>query len=173
MNRRTWPALLACAWGVVFAIPHGLWGLGLLDESLRFSLAAEAGADEERLIDSARFQAFGLWGVGALCLLSAVIAVFTLPPWLERVPRWMPVVGALGVALVLGIRGLVAPGLFGSLAIELGVIAVPAGSDPAWFRWNLVLWSPWFLIGAVLFGRAALVAWRDADPSLRRHTPGS
>lgn len=154
---------MAAVWGVVFAVPHLLWGIGLFGESLRFSLAAEAGADEERLIDSTWFQALGLWGVGALCLLSAVIALFTLPRWLGRVPRWMPVSGAAGVAVVLGIRGLVLPGLVGSLAIELGAIEVPAGSDPSWFRWNVVLWSPWFLIGAMLFSRAAWVAWRDTD----------
>jgi hypothetical protein len=145
---------LAALWGIVFAIPHLLWGLGWFGDALRFSLGVEPGPEEERVIGDAMFRLTGLWGVAALCLLASAIALMTVHP-VGGLPRWIPVAGCWAACAILAARALVFPVFVGSIAIELGLLDLPAGSDPAWHRWNLVLWSPWFLIGAVLFGWAA------------------
>src|SRR5690606_31827066 len=93
--------MLAAVWGMIFAIPHILWGMGWFRESLRFSLSLQPGPREERLIDSPAFVAAGLWGVAGLSLIATLIALAAFQPWGRRLPRWVPVVGAWGVCLVL------------------------------------------------------------------------
>lgn len=151
----TRPSMLAALWGIVFAIPHIVWGLGWWQEALRFSLGLRVGPEEERVINDPGFILSSLWGVAALSLAACGIALSTVQPWGRRLPQWMPVAGAWGVALVLAIRGLVFPGILGGLAIEADLIPLGDDSDPAWNRWNIVLWSPWFLLGSVLFVGAA------------------
>lgn len=153
---RELPARAAAVWGVLFAIPHILWGFGLFEDSVRFSLGTKPGATEDRLIASSAFIALGLWGVAILCLLASAIALATIRPWSRRLPHWLPIAGAWGVAMILAIRGLVFPGLLGSALYELGVRRFSGNADPDWMRWNLVLWSPWFLLGAMLFALTAV-----------------
>jgi len=157
---RIQPAYAAALWGALFAIPHILWAVGWFDSGLRFSLGLKPGAHEEEMINDPAFTAYGLWGVAALCLLASIIALSTIQPWGKRLPRWVPAVGTWGVCVVLAIRGLVFPGILGSLAIELNIIALGPNSDPVWNRWNVVLWSPWFLLGATLFARTAIANTR-------------
>ncbi len=141
-----------------------LWGMGWFGDSLRFSLGLKPRAHEERVINDPAFTLSGLWGVAALCLLASVIALATVRPWGHRLPRWMPIVGAWGVCAVLAIRGLMFPGILGGFAIEFGIIDLAETSDPTWNRWNIVLWSPWFLLGALLFGRAVRFFQRNQSP---------
>lgn len=158
---RDLPALAAAAWGLLFAVPHMLWGFGLFEDALRFSLGTKPGAAEDRLIGSPWFSAFGLWGVAVLCLLASAIALSTIQSWGERLPHWLPIAGAWAVAVILAIRGLVFPGLLGSAFHELGDRRFSGDTDPDWMRWNLVLWSPWFLLGAMLFAFAATQRQRN------------
>lgn len=155
------PARAAAAWGALFAIPHMLWGFGLFEDALRFSLGAKPGAAEDRLVASPRFIALGLWGVATLCLLASAIALSTIQSWGRRLPLWLPSAGAWGVATILAIRGLVLSGLLGSALHELGVRRFSGDTDPGWIRWNLLLWSPWFLLGATLFAFAAVQRQRN------------
>jgi hypothetical protein len=161
-------AYAAALWGIVFAAPHFLWALGYLRPALRFSLGTPPGPQEEALIDDVRFRAAGLWGVAALCLAASGAALATVRPWGRRLPRWLPVTGAAGVSAILGARGLVLPGIVGSLHHHLMANGSPSGAiDPDWMRWNLILWSPWFLTGAVLFGHCALGSHRAGAEGAR------
>lgn len=146
---------LAAMWAVAFAIPHILWGLGWFETSLRFSLGLAPAAREACTIREPAFIATGLWGVAGLLVMAALIALATSERWGRMLPRWMVLTGVWGVCLVLSIRGLFLPGVAGAIAIEAGLISTPEGIDPSWIRWNIVLWSPWFLAGAALFANAA------------------
>ena len=67
--------------------------------------------------------------------------------------RWaLPVVGA-GVATVLLLR---ATGVALLLLTDPGYGAGDISPAQRW--WSLVLWNPWFLLGGISFGLAALAA---------------
>lgn len=152
-------AYVAAGWAFLFAAPHLYWGAGGRF-GLRWSLAVR-GQKEEELIRDPGFIASGLWGVAALCLLAGLIALATVQPWGRRIPRRVRLVGAWGVCVVLALRAFLYPGfLFSGLRV-LGIVGISEQADPMWFRWDLVLWSPWFLVGSIVFGAAAR--------SLRRH----
>ena len=133
---------------------HLYWALGGtvgLTESAGRRLAEERPAE---------FVLGGLYGVAVALLAAAALGTA-----LARVPvtgrrRLLPVLGA-GVALVLVVRAVVVavllvtdPG-FGDGAIT--------GAQRAWTLW---IWNPWFLLGGVLFGAAALAA-----PTVERQRP--
>lgn len=157
---RNW-AIASAVWCVAFALPHMLWGLGLFQQSLRWSLGVLPKAEEERMIHSAGFAATGLWGVAALLIIAACIALSTVQSWGQRFPRWMRIVGPAGVALILTVRGLLMPGLILGIAYEFDWITIPDSIDPVWNRWSIVLWSPWFLVGAGLFACTARTSFRS------------
>lgn len=148
----------AAAWAFLFALPHLYWGLGGR-AGLRFSLALK-GAAEDELIRDPWFVATGLWGVAALCTLAGVIGLATVRPWGCRLPRWLLLTASGAVCAVLLLRALFYPGFVFSGLRVFGAIGVSEDADPDWFRWDLVLWSPWFLVGSVLFGVATRSVWQ-------------
>ena len=149
-----WAAYGASAWAVIFAVPHLYWALGGRT-GLTFALALR-GPREDEVIRDPWFIATGLWGVTGLCLLGAVIALAAVRPWGRVIPRWLLLIGAWTACATAVLRAFLWPGFIRSGLYVAGVHTRPAGVDPAWSRWDLALWSPWFLAGGILFG---MVAW--------------
>ena len=153
--RTVWVGYAACAWALQFATPHLYWAVGGR-VGLGFALAWR-GDDEEALIRDPWFIAFGLWGVAAASILAASVALALVRPWGRMFPRRALLTAAWGVCTVMVLRALVYPGFIFSGLRVLGVLRSSASADPAWVRWDLLLFSPWFAVGGLLFG---LAAWR-------------
>ncbi|MFH8683129.1 DUF3995 domain-containing protein [Streptomyces lydicus] len=146
-------ARAACGWAVAFAGLHFYWALG---GAVGLSVSAGPLATERPLW----FVVAGLWGVGALCLLGALLAWLLARSGLRGVPalsaRWL----GWGVSALLLVRGI------GIEVLLLAGATYPDTSVSAGQRaWTLALWNPWFIAGGLAFGLAALRAGRRAAPS--------
>lgn len=149
---------VACAWAVIFAGSHFYWAVGG-DVGLSVSAGRQL-ADARPLW----FVLVGLWGVGALCLVGALLA------WLltQSRPRSKPTRRILrylgwGVSCILLTRGIVVEFLLLTDVTHLDT-SVSAGQR----FWTLALWNPWFIAGGLAFGTSALEARRRDRSSLFR-----
>ncbi|WP_435112783.1 DUF3995 domain-containing protein [Nocardiopsis synnemataformans] len=143
---------VACAWAVAFAVLHLYWALG---GSWGLGVSAGPVAGER----PGWFVAVGLWGVGLLCLVGGALG------WLLSRPR--PPGPAGRVVRVLG-WCVCAVLLLRAVAVEVMLLADPAGREitvsPEQRLWTLLLWNPWFLVGGLVFGLAALGFARARNP---------
>ncbi|MEU4132541.1 DUF3995 domain-containing protein [Streptomyces wuyuanensis] len=145
---------IACGWAVAFAALHFSWGLG---GDAGLSVAAGPLASERPLW----FVVAGLWGVGGLCLLGALLARLLTRSDLRGRPaalaRWL----GWGVSAVLLTRGI---GV--EVMLLTGTVQVDASVSEQQRAWTLALWNPWFIAGGLAFGLATLRASRptDAEP---------
>ncbi len=146
-------AYLAAGWALIFGLLHLYWASGG-ETGLRFSLALKGQAETDLIHDPA-FRLQGLWGVVVLCWLASAIALSTVRPWGERLPTRLRLIGAWGVTVVLLLRAFFYSGFVFSTLRLFGIVAIGADADRTWYRWDLILWSPWFVLGAFLFGRTA------------------
>ncbi|MEU1464964.1 DUF3995 domain-containing protein [Streptomyces sp. NPDC005727] len=141
---------IACVWAAAFAGLHFYWAVG---GDVGLSISAGPLAIERPLW----FVVAGLWGVGALCLLGALLAWLLARSSLRRLPaqlaRWL----GWGVSALLLSRG---------IGVEVLLLTNPTRLDTSVSAgqraWTLALWNPWFIAGGLAFGLAAL--WS------RRHT---
>ncbi|MEU2655119.1 DUF3995 domain-containing protein [Streptomyces sp. NPDC007325] len=126
---------------------HFYWGLG---GGVGLSVSAGPLAAERPLW----FVVIGLWGVGGLCLLGAVLARLLTRSGLRGTPaaltRWLGwVVSAILLARGIGVEVMLLTGLGWDASV----------SDEQ-RTWTLALWNPWFIAGGMAFGLAALHAGR-------------
>ena len=140
----------AAGWAAAFAVLHLYWALGGT-----VGLAESAGRRlaEERPVE---FVLGGLYGVAVALLVAAALGTaLARAPVTGRRPL-LPVLGA-GVAVVLVVRAVV---------VAVLLMADPGFGDgditAAQRTWTLWVWNPWFLLGGILFGLAALAA-RGSD----------
>jgi hypothetical protein len=148
---RPW-AYAATGWSVLFAALHLYWALGGtvgLVESSGSRLAADR---------PTWFVVVGLYGVALVLLAAAALGVaLARGPLTGRARRFLPLLAA-GVAAVLLVR---------SVGVEV-LLLTDAGYgqgaiSPAQRWWSLALWNPWFLMGAVAFGVAAIATRHSAE----------
>jgi hypothetical protein len=118
------------------------------------------------LIRDPDFIATGLWGVGALCLIAALAALATVQPWGRLIPRGVLLTATWGACAVTVLRAFLLPGFVRSTLYVTGVVTLPENMDPAWPRWDPMLFAPWFLIGGVLFGAEAWYLQRRSPSDL-------
>ncbi|MCZ1006580.1 DUF3995 domain-containing protein [Streptomyces lydicus] len=134
---------IACGWAAAFAGLHFYWGVG---GDVGLSVSAGPPAAERPLW----FVVGGLWGVGVLCLLGALLAWQLARSGLRGVPalsaRWL----GWGVCALLLARGIGIEVLLLAGTTHLDT-SVSAGQR----TWTLILWNPWFIAGGVAFGLAA------------------
>ena len=133
------------------ASPSGLTGdLGLAESAGR-RLAEERPPE---------FVLGGLYGVALALVTAAGMGVALARVRITGRRRLLPLVGA-GLAVVLLAR---------AITVEVLLLADTeygdGGVNAAQRWWTPVVWNPWFLIGGVAFGLAALAARR----SVRRST---
>lgn len=143
----------AAAWATSFAVLHLYWALGGA-----LGLAESAG---EQLATQRPgwFVAAGLYGVAALLLGAAGLAVSVARR--SGSPRWRRLAPllAIGVGAVLALRAVVVHVLL------LADVGCGGGAiTPAQRTWTLWVWDPWFLIGGALFGLAGVAARRAGGP---------
>ncbi|MYW46676.1 DUF3995 domain-containing protein [Streptomyces sp. SID161] len=152
---------IACLWAVAFAGLHFYWAVGGV---VGLSISAGPLATERPLW----FVVAGLWGVGALCLLGALLAWLLARPGLRGVPallaRWL----GWGVSALLLVRG---------VGIEVLLLTDATHLDTSVSEeqraWTLALWNPWFIAGGLAFGLAALRSRRHTCVLLRPTAAGS
>ena len=157
-----WLPFAATTWAFAFGCLHLVWALGLNESGFRWSLALSGQAETDLIHDPA-LRLEGLWGVVTLCWLAALIALATVLPWAARLPYRLRLIGVWGVTVVLLLRAFFYTGFVFSGLRVAGVLPVSKRADPTWYRWDLVLWSPWFLLGAVLFGLSVRRLQRQDD----------
>ena len=132
---RRWISLLACAWAVLFAVPHVWWALGI-------PAGFPGGAATHQVFMSSRWLYLYNLTVIALSGVAVFLTVQLLRPT-DEVPRrrvmrivvWI----ASGALLLRGVAGLVVDG----------------ASDPIWW--------PTFLAGGILLGGVAWLARRPVS----------
>ncbi|WP_329522445.1 DUF3995 domain-containing protein [Spirillospora sp. NBC_01491] len=153
-----WWGRIACAWAVAFAALHFYWALG---GSRGLSVSAGPLAEER----PAWFVAVGLWGVGLLCLVGAVLGWLLARPLLRGLAGRMAKALGWCVGAVLLMRGIV---------VEVLLLTDTAGQgmdiSPEQRLWTLLLWNPWFLVGGLVFALAARGSGRAKSPSSRAAT---
>ncbi len=152
----------AAGWSGLFAAVHLFWALGGST-----GLAESAGTElaEDR---PAWFTALGLYGVAALLLVAGGVGVALGRGAVLLRRRWLlPLLGA-GVAGVLLLRAVVVH------VVLLSDAGYGGGAVSAAQRsWTLWVWNPWFLLGGVLFGLAAVAARRAGRTPEAQNRDGS
>jgi hypothetical protein len=139
---------VAAGWAVGFAALHFYWALGG-----GVGLAVSAGPDlaDER---PAWFVAGGLWGVGVLLVVAALVGVELARGRLRGARRVLVRIAGYLAGSILVVR---------AVSVELLLLGGPALDDtvgPAHRFWTLVLWNPWFAVGGIAFLVAGL-GYRD------------
>jgi hypothetical protein len=133
------PAYAAAGWALLFALANVYWALG---GRLAVPLADAAAALAEPSVAAANRAAV------ALKLGMAVVAVATVQPWGERVPRRLLLLAAFGLGAGLTV--------YGGLGLVFDALraagALPASeATRAVLGLHLLLWDPVWLLGGVLF----------------------
>ncbi|WP_217712232.1 DUF3995 domain-containing protein [Streptomyces sp. NA02950] len=145
----------ACSWALIFAAAHFYWAVGG-DAGLSVSAGQQ--------LATARplwFVLVGLWGVGTLCLVGALLAWLLAQPRPRGAARRILRCLGWGLAFVLLTRGIAVEFLLLTDVTHLDS-SVSAGQR----FWTLALWNPWFIVGGLAFGMSALKAVRR-EPSPR------
>ena len=160
IGRTPWTSYAAVAWCFVFGGLHLYWALG---GSAWF---AEFSTPPNKILALTRDPGFIriTWSVVFVCLFGAIIALAPFQTWIRRIPRWL-LLTPLWIACVMSfVRGIGNP-IQSALVIAGGIIFVPlAGTDvQAWHQWMLmdsIFFSPWFILGGLVFGATAQSARR-------------
>ena len=151
-----WPAYVAAAVTVAFAVPNVYWGLGGTT-----GLDTLGGVVEEQARAGAPAIYAMNWVAAGLKLLLAGVAIALVQP-LPRLPngavRGVAWVGAV-VLVVYGLAQTSGVGL-----MYLGVLEPGDGLTERALRWRFWLWEPWFLVCGVLLGAATWLQGRRGRP---------
>lgn len=139
----------ACLWAVIFAGSHFYWALG---GSVGLSVSAGKQLATERPL---WFVLAGLWGVGTLCLVGAMLGWLLSQSRPRSTARRILEYLGWGVGFILLARG---------IAVEVLLLTnmthLDAGVSAGQRFWTLALWNPWFIAGGLVFGLSALDARR-------------
>jgi len=145
-----WPAYAAASWALVFALPHVYWGA-----SGRAGLAAAVSVQ----LAAGRSSAFQVlnWGIALFCVAGGCVALAA-----NRVSATGAVRRLVQVLLWFAFTLLLLR--VADIVVELAVGLATLDRAPQTTRtqflrlapWFGLLWLPWFSLGTVLFGLAAL-----------------
>jgi hypothetical protein len=138
---------VAAGWSVIFAAAHFFWALG---GTVGLAVSAGPPLAAER---PAWFVAGGLWGVGALCLVGAVIGHELGRRRLRGLPWFLVRAGGAAAGLILLARAITVE----TLLLAGSTLNNTVGPEHRF--WTLVLWNPWFAAGGVAFLAAVLGTW--------------
>lgn len=134
---------VACLWAIAFAGLHFYWAVG---GDVGLSVSAGPLATERPLW----FVVAGLWGVGGLCLLGALLARVLARPESRGAPARVARRLGWAVSAFLLVRGV---GI--EVLLLTGAAHLDASVSQEQRAWTLALWNPWFIAGGLAFGLAA------------------
>jgi len=122
---------------------------------------------DPKMTHASWFVPLGLWGTDVLALAGIAVALATVQPWGWVAPRrlLLALTGAGAVLLVL--RAVLL--LVQDVLLLTGVTTVAAHEATLAHRlarWDLLLWSPYFLVWGILWGATA---WSYQRRSCDRH----
>jgi uncharacterized protein DUF3995 len=144
-----WPAYAAATWALVFALPHVYWGAGGR-AGLAAAVSVELAADR-----SPSFRVLN-WGIALFCVAGGCVALAATRDVangaVRRFVGWLLWFGF--TLLLLRVIDIVV-----ELAFGLATFDHTPSSRAQFLRlapWFGLLWLPWFSVGTVLFGLAAL-----------------
>jgi Protein of unknown function (DUF3995) len=103
---------------------------------------------------------------GVLKVLAGLVALTLVRPWGEAIPRRILLVAAWGGATLLLLYA--AANLVDHGLMEADVRNIPAALGRDALRWHLLLWDPWWLLGAILFAGAA---WQYTSETRSQQDP--
>jgi hypothetical protein len=163
IRRTRWASFAAVVWCVVFGILHLYWAL---DGTVGF---AEWSMPPNKILALTRDPLYiGItWGVVIMCVFGTFVALAPFQTWAGRIPRWLlltPLWIACGMLLVRGIGNPTQTALIIGGVMPFEPLAGPDAQ--AWYLWlllDLVLFSPWFILGGFAFGATAWSARRHGD----------
>lgn len=122
---------MACAWAVLFILPHIYWAIG--------GTAGLAGHPMKGALLYINLVAI------PLLLIAAVVALAAVQSWGQAISRWLLIVLLWGIGIVLTVRG------------TIGLVQRIFSISAIWHQPILALFAdPWFILGGMLFN---IVAW--------------
>jgi hypothetical protein len=147
------------------------------------ALGANALADKDPLPPQLREQLLARdplfvashWLLAGAALVGVIVALSTVRPWGARVPRRLlrTIAWTLGVFMIARSIGVLGFGFVGDTLLLAGVHPAPvehATLARTLARWDLLLWSPFFLLWGVCWATAG---WRlGRRGAYGRHGPG-
>jgi hypothetical protein len=147
---RRWAAWATAAGSAAFGLLHWYWGAGghwmYLESTIPGNIPMAIRHDWSYTLPM-------LWGVGAVCLLGAAVALATVRHWSSPLLRRFLLVACwIGFALI-GFRAV------GNVVQHMIVAAGMMHLDPSWdtfMRMDLRYFCPWFATWAVLWGFTAV-----------------
>jgi hypothetical protein len=139
--RATAPGYAAVALALGYAAEKVYWGLG-----------GTLGLATDDAFGDVRLWTPGLGDTAVLALIGATIALALVRPWGRRLPRWMPLTGAVLGAMMLIPVGVM--GTYGTLARleELSDTEAGIALEP----WVFMIEYPWFFAWGVSLALAAV-----------------
>ncbi len=141
-----WAGYMGCAWMFVFAAMSFYWALGGTTGLNTVSLGQELAGESWFIMV--------LWFTGFLKVIGGLLALALVRAWDRWIPRWLLLIAAWGVGVVLLLHG----GDFmvqGALT-ETGIISFSGPATWTSAHWQTFVWGPWWLLGGLIF---CLAAW--------------
>lgn len=143
-----WPAYAAAVWALLFGLISLYWAAGgtwLLD-TIGESVTAPAQENDPAMVAT-------VWASALVKFAAVVAALGLVQRWGQAFPRWFLLGGgwlAAGLLLLYGGAGIVQQVLMATGAIGVSDTFAPV------LYWHLFLWSPFWLLGGVLFALATV-----------------
>ncbi|GAA2726557.1 hypothetical protein GCM10010439_29520 [Actinocorallia aurantiaca] len=138
------------------------------------ALGADALADKDPLPPHLREQLLARhplfvashWALAGAAVVGIIVALAAVRPWGARFPRrlLLTVSWTLGIFMIARAVGVAGSGLVGDALLLTGVREAPAEHAALVLtlaRWDLLLWSPFFLLWGVCW---AVTGWRLGRP---------
>ncbi len=99
------------------------------------------------------------WILAAAAAVGVLVALATVRPWGAAVPRRLlaAIAWTLGIAMIARSLGAVGFGFVGDTLVLTGVRSLPPGLAHTLARWDLLLWSPFFLLWGACW---TVTGWR-------------
>ncbi|MER5421626.1 DUF3995 domain-containing protein [Streptosporangium roseum] len=142
------------------------------------ALGANALADKDPLPPHLREQLLARdplfvashWLLAGAALVGVIVALATVRPWGARVPRrlLLTIVWTLGTFMIVRSIGVLGFGFVGDTLLLTGVRPAPvehAALAHTLARWDLLLWSPFFLLWGLCWATAGWRLHRRGSPA--------
>jgi hypothetical protein len=94
VKKRNWAGYMACICGLLYALPHFWWGLGV---SFGFP------GDFAKVPDELLSRVIGYWFMGVMAVLAALFSLSFVYKWGEKLPRLLKLIpawiGCIGLSI--------------------------------------------------------------------------